>query len=57
MTRLEAIDLFLEELRRHDPAGFELVMRQVLGALGYADRIDEAVSEFEDPADSYRTLH
>lgn len=57
MTRLEAIELLLDELKRYDPAQFQQVMCAVLNALGYADRVEEAADLLEDPYQDNRTLH
>jgi restriction endonuclease Mrr len=56
MTRLQAIELLLDELKRYDPAHFQQVMCEVLRMLGYADRVEETADLLDsDPED--RTLH
>lgn len=57
MTRLEAIELLLDELKYHDPAHFQQVMCEVLNAMGYADRVEEAAELLEDPPRDPHTLH
>lgn len=57
MTRMEAIELLLDELKRHDPAHFQRVMCEVLSALGYADRVEETADLLDDPYCDDRTLH
>jgi hypothetical protein len=57
MTRLEAIELLLDELKRYDPAEFQHVMCTVLNALGYADRMEEAADLLVDRYPDNRTLH
>jgi restriction endonuclease Mrr len=57
MTRLEAIELLLDELKRYDPAEFQQVMCTVLNALGYADRVEEAAGLLVDCDPDNRTLH
>ncbi len=57
MTRLEAIELLLDELKRYDPAHFQQVMCEVLNALGYADRVEQTAELLDDPYRDQRTLH
>jgi len=57
MTRMEAIELLLEELKRYDPARFQQVMCAVLNALGYADRVEETADLADDPYTENRTVH
>jgi restriction endonuclease Mrr len=57
MTRLEAIELLLDELKRYDPAQFQQVMCTVLNVLGYADRVEEAADLLVDRHPDDRTLH
>jgi restriction endonuclease Mrr len=57
MTRLEAIELLLDDLKRYDPAQFQQVMCTVLNALGYADRVEEAADLLVDRYPDGRTLH
>lgn len=57
MTRMEAIELLLEELKHYDPARFQQVMCAVLNALGYADRVEETADLADDPYAENRTVH
>jgi hypothetical protein len=57
MTRLDAIEMLLDELKRHDPAQFQHVMCEVLSALGYADRVEETVDLLETFYPDHHTLH
>ena len=57
MTRLEAIELLLDELKRYEPARFQQVMCAVLNELGYADRVAQTADLLDDTCEGDRTLH
>lgn len=57
MTRLDALELLLEELKRYDPARYQSAMCEVLASLGYADRIDAMAELVDEPYEDARTLH
>ena len=56
MTRLQAIELLLDELKHHDPERFQQVVCEVLAHLGYADRVDAALDLLAEP-ERDRLLH
>ncbi len=57
MTRLDAYELLLDELKRYDPMHSHLVVCTILTTLGYADRMD-AVGEMMDLySPEERTVH